>query len=351
MNALLIPVSWLYAAGIVLRNKFFDWGILQSVAVGVPTIAVGNLTMGGTGKTPLVEFLVAYCRTKGTKVAVVSRGYGRGTKGVVVVSDGATIRADALQGGDEALQVAKKFPGIVVVVGERRLEAASVAVKQLGAHVVVMDDAFQHRYVKRDLDIVVLDGQKPLSSEFMIPAGRRREPIAALRRAHVVALSKIRSPGQMTEMEGFVKRWVEKPVVGYHYSIEEIVQLPDGKTVPKTALQGKRAVIFSGIGDNASFAATVGTLDCEIVADMGFRDHHIFSERDIREIIRVKEERRGEVFVLTEKDAMRLYSNADGLQAIVQAGPVLCPVVKVEFSHGEDRLLQLVDACLGGVAA
>ncbi|MBM2840054.1 MAG: tetraacyldisaccharide 4'-kinase, partial [Bacteroidetes bacterium] len=190
MKYLLIPFSWLYGFIIYCRNKAFDWKLLDSVEVGVPVISVGNLTMGGTGKTPLVEYIVKLCLAKGRKVAVVSRGYKRESGGVVVVSDGKSLLANAAQAGDEPVQIAKKFPGAIVIVGERRVDAARMAIDEFGVNAIVLDDGFQHRFLRRDLDILVLDARKDLSRIPMIPAGERREPLASIKRANVVAFSR-----------------------------------------------------------------------------------------------------------------------------------------------------------------
>ena len=175
---LLLPFAWLYAVPITLRNTLFDRGVLKQRAVNVPVISVGNLTVGGTGKTPLVEYIVRYLLALGRRVGVVSRGYKRRSKGVVVVSDGRELRVDARDAGDEPMQIASAFPQAIVVVGERRFDAAQEAVR-LGAEVIVVDDGFQHRYLKRDLNIVVVDSTNDVTAEALLPrrrAGERPDP-------------------------------------------------------------------------------------------------------------------------------------------------------------------------------
>jgi len=192
MRFVLLPLSWLYGLVVRLRNRLFDSRVLKSAAADVPVISVGNLTAGGTGKTPLVEYIAGHFLTQGRKVGIVSRGYGRASRGVVVVSDGSSLRADARAGGDEPVQMARKYPAAAVVVGEKRVEAARCAI-ELGAEVLLLDDAFQHRYLRRDVDILVLDSRKDIREEPLLPSGLRREPLSSLRRADLVVMSRIAS--------------------------------------------------------------------------------------------------------------------------------------------------------------
>jgi len=155
----------------------------------VPVVSVGNITTGGTGKTPVVEWIVRHFLNQNLKVAVVSRGYRRTSRGTVVVSDGRSVLAAPDIGGDEAFQIARKFPAAIVVVDERRIRGARVALTNFGAKVVVLDDGFQHRSLHRTLDIVMVDAVPGLRRIRMLPAGLRREPVASLKRATIVVLS------------------------------------------------------------------------------------------------------------------------------------------------------------------
>lgn len=154
---LLLPLSPLYAAGVMVRNALFDAGILHRAAVEMPVIAVGNISAGGVGKTPLVELIVDELR-KTTLVGIVSRGYGRKSHGTIVVQDGTRSMADVYEAGDELRQLANRFPNTIIVADERRARGARMAIA-LGAQVIVLDDGFQHRYLKRNVDIVVKIGR------------------------------------------------------------------------------------------------------------------------------------------------------------------------------------------------
>jgi tetraacyldisaccharide 4'-kinase len=174
MRKLLFPFSLLYWLVSAVRNWFFDIGFLKSEKVSVPVISVGNISAGGVGKTPFIELLIDNSTTLG-RLSVVSRGYGRKSAGTVVVSDGRGKIASVENSGDEPIQLALKFPKVIVVVDEQRVRGARKAI-ELGAEVILLDDGFQHRYLHRDLDIVLLTSKEILKGDIMLPAGNRREP-------------------------------------------------------------------------------------------------------------------------------------------------------------------------------
>ena len=188
----LLPVSWLYGLGVVTRNLLFDCGLLKSRSFDIPVICVGNLAVGGTGKTPHVEHLVRLLKER-CKVAVLSRGYKRRTKGFVLADD----RSTALDIGDEPMQIHRKFSDIIVAVDEDRCEGIERLVA-LGAEVVLLDDAFQHRYVKPSLSILLMEYDR-LKGDRLMPAGRLREPLRGMRRADIVVVTKC--PDRMQDGE------------------------------------------------------------------------------------------------------------------------------------------------------
>ncbi len=184
LRKLLVPFSRVYGAIVAARNFFYDRGLFTITAVGTPVISVGNITAGGTGKTPLVEYIVRTILDSGARPAVLSRGYRRTTTGTVTVSDGVKVLADADRAGDEPAQIARKFPGCVVVVDEDRVRGARFLESAFHPDVIVLDDGFQHRALRRDLDIVVVaDGA---GGSGLLPSGDGREPESSLRRADIV---------------------------------------------------------------------------------------------------------------------------------------------------------------------
>jgi tetraacyldisaccharide 4'-kinase len=331
----LIPFSWLYGAVATVRNLLFEIGILPRDAAGVPVISVGNMTAGGTGKTPLVERIVEWLLEHGHAVAVVSRGYGRTTEGVVVVSDGKRVLVNAAQGGDEPVQLARRFPGLRVVVGERRVDAAREAVSSLGATVIVLDDGFQHRYLKRDLDIVVVDSREDLWKEPMLPAGFRREPMRGLRRADVVAFSKV-AYGDTSWADG-AGRWYRGPVAAFRHATHAVISARDQAELSAEQYRGKPIVAFSGIGDHESFVAGLEREGFVVAGAMRFRDHHRFTTDDAERLLAYAREKHAEALVTTEKDIVRIH--ADGpVGDVLRAMPLWYTRVTVELLSGGSEM-------------
>ncbi|MBI4536215.1 MAG: tetraacyldisaccharide 4'-kinase [Ignavibacteriae bacterium] len=335
-------LSWLYSLVVAGRNKAFDLGVLRTTRVAVPVIAVGNLTVGGTRKTPLVEYLADYCLKK-RRVAIISRGYKRRSKGVVVVSDGKSVKVDAMQGGDEPVQMARKFPAACVVVGESRVEAAAVAIQDLDAELLLLDDGFQHRYLARDLDIVVLDVERDILPGLLLPAGRMREPWSALRRANVVVWSKMETHDEALGLEERLSSWYSGPIVKTRYAVRSLRRAIDSMPVEADRLKDKKAIAFSGVGDHDGFVRTLKTYGFRIAGEMRFRDHHTYDSHDVESVAALLHRTGAEICLTTEKDAVRLAASPSIMNAIEE---LYFPQIVVEIIAGEEQLLAMVDACL-----
>src|SRR5204863_7627471 len=193
-GGLLSAVTGSYRGLLGAREWLYARGVLTSCGLDCPVIAVGNITVGGTGKTPAVELVVRTVLDLGHRPGVLSRGYGRRSKGVQVVADAASIRLDAEEAGDEPFLLARRLPGVPVVVGSNRYDSARLAVQRFGVTAVVLDDAFQHRTLKKDLEIVMARARNPWGNGALLPAGPLREPLAALRRAHLVVATGAQRP-------------------------------------------------------------------------------------------------------------------------------------------------------------
>lgn len=336
---LLLPLSWAYQLAVSGRNSAFDHGILPIKTVGVPVVSVGNLTTGGTGKTPLVEYLVRHCSKMGIRVGVVSRGYGRRSRGVVVVSEGRGPLVDVYAAGDEAMQVARKFSGVVVVVGERRVDAAIVGVDR-GAQVLILDDAFQHRYIARNLDIVVADVGVDLFREPLLPAGGKREHVSGLKRADIVALSKDgggRLPGWVKALPAVTGA----ACIRFKYGDPEWVRAAGNGGTPG---EYKSPLAFSGIGDHKSFLQSLESKGIRPVHDIRFRDHHFYTSSDVRRILQMSVEKKADCIITTEKDFVRLDDIL--LHAFGQNVPFFYTTVSIEFTEGESVMINAMDRIL-----
>ena len=343
MVTILLPLSWLYGLAAAARNRAFDTGLIPCLRAAVPVIAVGNLTAGGTGKTPLVEHIAGRLSRRGVNVAVVSRGYGRRSHGVVVVSRRGELRADAFTGGDEPVQVARKFPSLSVVVGERRVDACARAVEECGAEVIVLDDAFQHRSIARDLDIVVIDAGKEILREKLLPAGMRREWFSGLGRAGLIGFS--RAAGRDDPPWGaLLARWSAAPSFAYRTLIERFYTLPGHREVERAPLRGTRVMAFSGIGDHRRFVASLRAEGLDVVAEKRFRDHHMYTGDDLEAIM--KGSASAEAVVTTEKDMVRLLADPGLIARTGGQVPFMYAVAGIGILRGEDLLWRAVDAVL-----
>jgi tetraacyldisaccharide 4'-kinase len=349
---LLAPLGWVYGVSAALRNAAFDSGILRVTDAGVPVVSVGNITAGGSGKTPLVEHIVRRLSAQGAVPCVISRGYGRGSRGVVVVSDGRSIRADARRGGDEPVQIAYSCPGVRVVVGERRVDAARVAAGELGAGVLVMDDGFQHRYLKRSLDIVVIDSRSDPFEDRLLPAGMLREGTAGLGRATLVALS--RSETCDVPWREKLRRVFQGPLFAY---VARGSRLSRFSAVPAAGPVERKGwpwegtigplVAFSGIGDHSVFIAELKRLGITVAAERRFPDHHWYGAGDAAAIAELLKGHGAAGFVTTEKDSARLRAVPEVAAAIESAGPMYALAVEVRITDGGDAL----ESALAGLGA
>ena len=320
------------------RNWCYDVGLFQSVIVNVPVLSVGNITTGGTGKTPFVEYLIRYCLNQKSKVAVLSRGYKRTTIGTNIVSDGMDINGTTETMGDEPFQIAMKFPGIIVVVDEDRARAARMVVDKWKPDVILLDDGFQHRGIVRDLDIVIIDGTKPLLKIPMLPAGLRREPFSSLRRADLLVLS--RNYGSFSTIESVIQKYTKKPLVTVQFKPRRLYEIFANKDIPLSKTGQKSCVAFCGIGNPDSFKETLNEMGFAIKDLIVFPDHHRYNEIDIQEIQRVYKECKAEYIITTEKDAVRLRSI--NMPESFQFTALFCVEIEAVITKGEKILHDLL---------
>ena len=343
----LLPVSWLYRLGVETRNLLFDRGVLHSRSFDLPVVSVGNLAVGGTGKTPHVEYLIRllgdHCR-----VAVLSRGYKRRTHGFVLAGDGST--ADDI--GDEPMQIKSKFGDIHVAVDANRCEGIERLIADpatADTDVVLLDDAFQHRYVKPGLSILLIEHER-VGGDCLLPAGRLREPMSSLRRADIVVVTKC--PGDMTPEEAAaIRRRLRhlqgQPLFFTTMAYGELTLVFGGeRQVPCTLTPDSHVLLITGIANPAPLLKETER-HTRHVTHLAYGDHHAFTVADIRAI--------NEAFaalppqalaITTEKDAARL-SAVDGLSDKVRDSLCQWPI-RVSFLHGgADAFDQLVNDYVG----
>lgn len=305
-------------------------------------IAVGNLTVGGTGKTPMVAWIAAHLRSRDVSTAILSRGYGRSSKGVRVVSDGRRLLADAREGGDEPVQLARSFPTIPVVVGESRSDAAREALARFAPQVLLLDDAYQHRAIARDLNVLIVDGSSDLAVNDMLPAGRRREPLSAIGRATVVVFTHPDPVTGRVEGEATVRRWFGGPVVTCLRTIGSFAD-PGGRREEREQVKRDRCVLVSGIGHPERFERDIRALGIDVAGHLHYRDHHRFTLDDVRAVTAAARQADARRIVTTEKDMVRLMAVPGAMEMLATAAAVTAAQLVVTVQP-PDTLAALIDA-------
>jgi tetraacyldisaccharide 4'-kinase len=298
----------LFRAGVALRGALYGSGLLPAERVGVPVVSIGNLAVGGAGKTPAAMAVAERLLRRGRRVAVLSRGYGAVRRDARIVSDGARVLLGAAEAGDEPAVVARRLPGVPVLCGPRRAALARTAIEALGADALLLDDGFQHRALARDLDVVVLDAADAFGNGRLLPAGPNREPRSALRRAGLVWLSRVdqAAAAELEPLRALAREATGlSPVESRHAPVDVL----DGELAcgfGLAALRGRRALLLSALARPAGFRRTAAALGADVVAERVFPDHHRFEAAELEEVLRAAERARCEVVVTTEKDAVRL---------------------------------------------
>ena len=301
----LTPVSALYGAVLETRARLYGSGRLSSSRAACPVVSVGNLTLGGTGKTPFVEFLARRFRFEGKRPAILSRGYRRRSTGVVVVSRGDGPVVGPNEGGDEPVAMARKLPGVPVVVAERRAEGARAAVA-LGADLLLLDDGYQHLSLARDVNLLLLDAADPFGGGKLPPAGRLREPLSAIARADAIVFTRVNRGEPLPEARATIARWnPEAPVFTARLRCAGLWD-ESGSPVADSRLAARRFIAVCGIANTAGFAASLAELELRPEELLAFPDHHRYSRRDLERIRRAADSTGSAWIVTTEKDAVKL---------------------------------------------
>ena len=289
------------------REWLYARGVLASRALGCPVVSVGNLTVGGTGKTPAVELAIRTLLERGHRPAVLSRGYGRRGSGVQVVADAASIRLDAEEAGDEPFLLARRLPGVPVVVGANRYEAGRLARARFGVTALVLDDGFQHRTLAKDLEIVMARAGAPWGNGRLLPGGPLREPLTALARADLVVATGAHRPEDAAEVRAAVERVAPTvPVLTAVHVPTECFESSAMRFVPLSALGSARLYAFAGIGAPDGFRRTLDEAAVVVAGFERFADHHWYTRDDLARLDRRAFEAGADGLVTTEKDWVRL---------------------------------------------
>lgn len=311
LRVLLWPLSLIYRAGLWVFLGVYRLGLRKRCRLAVPVISVGNLTFGGTGKTPAVQAICRMLVGQGKRVVVLSRGHGGSARGVVVASDGERILTDSVEAGDEPILLARTLPGVPVVVGRDRRESGKLACERFAPDVIVLDDGMQYWQLHRDLDIAVLDAKKPFGSGFVMPMGDLREPASGLSRAGVILLANTRAVGdaQYRALTDRIARLSPGASV-FRCAHEPVcfVSVETGEQVGLEWAKRREVLAFCGIGRPVSFLDMLDGLGASVTRSIVFPDHYRLSDLDVKRIIDEAEACGAEAIVTTEKDSARLGS-------------------------------------------
>lgn len=298
---LLAPFSLVYSLVQRIRAGLFKLGILKSDGLPRPVISIGNITVGGTGKTPVTAHIARLLLQQGYRVAVLSRGYGGSLEGQnVVVSDGATVMLGPSECGDEPYLLATTIPGLMVVIGSDRHAAGLLAMRQLSPDVFLLDDGFQHLRLRRDLNILLLDHSRPFGNGWTLPAGLLREPVVARKRADLIIHT--RCP----QVAAVHPATAGTPACNARHRIVDLHPLPGGDPLPLPCPAPRKVLAFAGIADPAGFFEELRSLGFELLHTIRFQDHTTYDESDLSIIFDSMRHHRAEAAITTEKDGVKL---------------------------------------------
>jgi tetraacyldisaccharide 4'-kinase len=315
LKSLLKPASYAYGLGAYCRLQAYASHILKQAAVEIPVISVGNLTVGGTGKTPLTIDIAKQFVAAGYRPAILSRGYKRKSKSAhLVVSDGSTIKVNSEDAGDEPFLMALSVPEAIVIVGSKRLDTARIAIEELKANILILDDGFQHVALRRDLDIVLLDYNEDLTNALLLPAGRLREPLAALNRANSILITKVPAKPDLERLErlgAIAHKHAPKSSLGLiSFTADHVSSWQAEARLFNTAkleiLKGRKAYAFCALAKSSPFFTSLKNAGLTVVGQKSFADHHWYTDKDCQKLLVEAEISGAEILLTTEKDLVKL---------------------------------------------
>lgn len=331
MKSLLLPFSWMFGVGAVLRNTAFDRAWLLTKELPCPVISVGNLTVGGTGKTPMVIALAEKLLGMGIKPGILSRGYRRHSKGTVIVSNGRGKVLNATLAGDEPALMAKRLPKVPIMVDKVRFRGGLLLVQEFKPNVILLDDGFQHRWLHRDLDIVMLDSRRPVFKDKLLPAGRLREPLSSVKRAGILAFTHADDHHPDADLVNSIRTVTEAPILKSSHKPLEWISLQGNAISLHPGPKVEDPLLVSGIASPKDFESTVRSLGVNPAAHLVFPDHMNYDKRTIERIAHVYRSVKADSIITTEKDLVKL-------PQMLQALKVWALRISLEIIEGEESL-------------
>ena len=347
LRFLLFPFSILYGFIMEIRNWFFDIGILKSMKFSVPIISVGNITAGGTGKTPFTIYLAYLLKKHFSTIAIVSRGYGRKSRGMQLVSDGQQILLDPSHAGDEPYLIASQLPECLVAVSEERNVAINYLIENYKPDLIILDDAFQHRQVKRDMDIVLINTNEKSTSKFILPTGNLREYKHNLKRADVLIFTN--SERVDKKIFNRYSKYTEN-IYSTKSKLGQLVNIDLNIADSLNGLKNRPVFALAGIANPINFKNTLIGNEIDVIAFESYPDHYPFNSSDLVEIIDYCKEKGCQNILCTEKDLVKI-SRLEGIkEKLNEAGIQLFGVqLKLELLE-YDQLLKNIKTMLDNTA-
>ena len=346
--AFLKALSFLFAFVVSVRYLLYKSGILRRYPLGIQVISIGNVTAGGTGKTPVTELFARTLAAKGRKVAILSRGYRRKEASwwqrmftqvidpPLVVSDGKRVRLDSAVGGDEPYMLASNLPGVAVVVDRDRVKAGRYAIKRLGCDTIILDDGFQYQRLKHSVEVVLVDATNPFGNGNMLPRGILREPVRHLKRADLIFLTKCR--GDVSETIAEIRKYNKKAeIVKCSHSPKVLKDVWSREEFPLSWLEGKTVCTLSGIASPKGFENSLRHLGAKVVWCERYADHHRYDSSEILYALNRTADMGSDALVTTEKDAVRFPR--------FETVPVKCLYLRIaiDILDGVENFKKMVD--------
>ncbi|MCX5782105.1 MAG: tetraacyldisaccharide 4'-kinase [Elusimicrobia bacterium] len=328
MREFLYPFSFLYRAGLEIDRR-----ITKTRKLPKPVISIGNITWGGTGKTPLVIKTARYLISLGLKPCILTRGYKKKENKIVLVSDGKNMLVPAEISGDEPYLISESVPGAIVVSGSDRFNSAKMVLDKFSPDVFILDDGFQHWDLERDLDIVCINVLNPFGNGLLIPSGILREPLSSLKRADIVVLNNCDLSKNTESIEKKLISEAGIQPIRAEYNPVQLTRIKDKKISAISELKDKPIVALSAIGENIGFKKTLEKLGLNVIQHFKFRDHHWFSKKDIKKVFASVSDR--SYIVTTAKDSIRLKKVFETLDNSVTER-VYSLDIELKFENGEN---------------
>jgi len=298
-------LSFIYGSLVAVRNFFYEANIISTKTLKCKIISIGNLTVGGSGKTPTVEYLSKLLQTKGHKVGILSRGYKRKSKSTVIVTDGINKPKSWEDVGDEPYLLAHKLENIPIVVGASKYKAGCMMIEKFQPDVILIDDGFQHLSLYRDLDIVLVNSKEIKSDHKLIPSGRLREPLSNLNRADLIIITKSNINQPSNYLINQIKSF-NRPIIYNELQIVSLLQNGSNESNELNIIANKKVYLFSALGDNESFRKIMEKTDAKVVGHSEYPDHYHYTLEDLNGIEQKAKKSNAECLITTEKDLVKI---------------------------------------------